>query len=191
MTYKTLRTLPMVLFHEIMQTNDYSLLSDDENAEGLDIIWNDLFEEYKNRYDNANNKKIFNASREIAYLTNKYDEINLIVEALKFDANKKLIDILKEYGYKFEMPTYIEDLQRVERESNGILQKINALKKLLPPEPKETDDSKKYLIVDLMAGYTNVLGYDFDFYTISVEKFHALEKQVKNKISSVESQKRK
>lgn len=191
MTYKTLRTLPMVLFHEIMQTNDYSLLSDDENAEGLDILWNDLFEEYKNRYDNSNNKKIFNASREIAYLTNKYDEINLIVEALKFDASQKLIDILKEYGYKFEMPTYIEDLQRVERESNGILQKINALKKLLPPEPKETDDSKKYLIVDLMAGYTNVLGYDFDFYTISVEKFHALEKQVKNKISSVESQNRK
>ena len=191
MTYKTLRTLPMVLFHEIMQTNDYSLLSDDPNAEGLDILWNDLFEEYKDRYDNKNNKKIFNASREIAYLTNKYDEINLIVEALKFDANQKLIDILKEYGYKFEMPTYIEDLQRVERESNGILQKINALKRLLPPEPTETNESKKDLIVDLMAGYTNVLGYDFDFYTISVEKFHALEKQVKNKISSVESQNRK
>ena len=60
MTYKTLRTLPMVLFHEIMQTNDYSLLSDDPNEESLDVLWNDLFEEYKNRYDNANNKKIFN-----------------------------------------------------------------------------------------------------------------------------------
>ncbi len=33
-----------------------------------------------------------------------------------------------------------------------------------------------------------VLGYDFDFYTVSVEKYHALEKQVKNKVAAIEKQ---
>lgn len=39
-----------------------------------------------------------------------------------------------------------------------------------------------------MAGYSAVLGFDFDYYTISVEKYYSLEKQVKSKIEANEKQ---
>jgi len=37
-----------------------------------------------------------------------------------------------------------------------------------------------------MASYSSVLGYDYDYYTVSVEKFKSLENQVKQKIAAIE-----
>jgi hypothetical protein len=39
-----------------------------------------------------------------------------------------------------------------------------------------------------MADYASFLGYDFDFYTISVEKFGAMQNTVKQKVASIEKQ---
>jgi len=77
-------------------------------------------------------------------------------------------------------------LERVERESKGIVQKINQLKQGLPDVDESKSESQDNSIINLMAGYSSVLGYDFDFYTISVEKFKSLENQVKQKIAAIE-----
>lgn len=183
----------MITCLEIIETGNILLLTDKEDPtpeeiENLAQIWIDLYDQYKNKYDPQNQNKIFNATKEIEYLANKYDEIGLIVEALKFDKDERLIDILRNYGYRFEISTYIDDLKRVNRESKGIIQKINVIKNSLPKEDKNDNRNISDTTISSMASYSSILGYDFDFYTISVEKFHALESQVKKKVEAIEKQ---
>jgi hypothetical protein len=177
----------MVTFIEIIDSEDLSLLSDEETPiEELVAIWEELYKEYQEKYNKLNSNKVFNLDKEIEYLDKKYLEIKLIVEALKFDVNQKLIAILRNYGYRFRDEFYNEDLERVERESKGIIQKINQLKQGLPKVDESKTDTQDNSIINLMAGYSSVLGYDFDYYTISVEKFKSLENQVKQKIAAIE-----
>lgn len=187
MIYKTLRKLPMVTFTEIIESGDVALLSDEEtDINELVTIWNELFEEYQKKYNKQNSNKVFNLDKEIEYLDKKYLEIKLIIEALKFDVYPELILILRDYGYRFRDEFYNEDLERVERESKGIIQKINQLKQGLPKVDESKSDTQDNSIINLMASYSSVLGYDFDFYTTSVEKFKSLENQVKQKIAAIE-----
>lgn len=187
MIYKTLRKLPMVTFTEIIESGDIKLLSDEEtDVNELVTIWNELFEEYQKKYNKQNSNKVFNLEREIEYLDKKHFEIKLIIEALKFDVYPELIAILRDYGYRFRDEFYNEDLERVERESKGIIQKINQLKQGLPKVEESGTESKDSSIINLMASYSSVLGYDYDYYTVSVEKFKSLENQVKQKIAAIE-----
>lgn len=185
MIYKTLRKIPMITFIEIMESGDISLLSDEEtNLDELALIWDAMYQEYQNKYNKQNSNKVFNLSKEIEYLDQKYFEIKLIIEALKFDVYPELISILRDYGYRFRDEFYNDDLLRVQRESEGIVQKINQLKSSLPKV--ENQNTNEVSIIDIMANYSSVLGYDFDFYTISVEKYHSLQNQVKQKIAAIE-----
>jgi hypothetical protein len=187
MIYKKLRTLPMVTFIEIIDSEDLSLLSDEETPiEELAVIWEELYKEYQEKYNKQNSNKVFSLEREIEYLDKKYLEIKLIIEALKFDVYPELISVLRDYGYTFREENYNEDLERVERESKGIVQKINQLKQGLPKVDESGTENKDNSIINLMASYSSVLGYDYDYYTVSVEKFKSLENQVKQKIAAIE-----
>lgn len=187
MIYKTLRKLPMVTYIEILESLDVTLLSDEEtDVNELVAIWNELSEQYNQKYNKQNSNKVFNLEREIEYLDKKHFEIKLIIEALKFDVYPELIAILRDYGYRFRDEFYNEDLERVERESKGIVQKINQLKQGLPKTDESGIESKDNSIINLMASYSSVLGYDYDYYTVSVEKFKSLEHQVKHKVAAIE-----
>lgn len=191
MIYKSLRKLPMITCVEIIDTGNITLLSDDENTPIEELIetWELLFEEYKDKYGGKDNKKVFNLSREIEYLKQKHFIIKCAVDALWFDYNIDIIKMLIEFGYKLRDENYIEDLNRIERESSGIILKIKMFQDQLPKEKENTNkEDAASSIVNVMAGYSSILGYDFDFYSISVEKFYSLEKQVKNKIAIIEKQ---
>jgi hypothetical protein len=186
MIYDSLRKLPMITYIEIIDTGNLSLLSDEE----LDIvelidIWQKINEEYQNRYNLQNSNKVFNLSKEIEYLENKHLFIKYAVEALKFDYNAEVVERIIDYGYRITKEKYLDDLERILRESNAIVNKINLLKNSLPKKA-ESESKGTEIIVDSMANYSSILGFDFDFYAISVEKFHSIEKQVKNKIAAIE-----
>jgi hypothetical protein len=138
MIYNSLRKLPMVTFLEIIDSGDISLLSDEETPiEQLVEIWNDLYEKYKSKYDSQNHNKVFNLSKEIDFLIKKYESIKLSVEALKFDANDSIIQVLRDYGYTLRMENYNDDVARISRESEGIINKINHdQKQLTKGKPK-------------------------------------------------------
>jgi len=190
MIYNSLRKLPMVTFLEIIDSGDISLLSDEETAiEQLVEIWNDLYEKYKSKYDSQNHNKVFNLSKEIDFLKTKYFVIKSSVEALKFDVNQSIIELLKDYGYTLRLENYNDDVLRIARESEGIINKINQIRSSLP-KPVEEENAKKAseVIIGLMSDYSVFLGYDFDFYTISVEKYHALVQSVKQKVTAIEKQ---
>jgi len=188
MIYNSLRKLPMVTFLEIIDSGDISLLSDEETAiEQLVEIWNDLYEKYKSKYDSQNHNKVFNLSKEIDFLKTKYFVIKSSVEALKFDVNQSIIELLKDYGYTLRLENYNDDVLRIARESEGIINKINQIKNSLPKQT-ESEEKGSEVIISVMADYASFLGYDFDFYTISVEKFGAMQNTVKQKVASIEKQ---
>jgi hypothetical protein len=188
MIYKTLRKIPMITFIEIIDDMDITRLSDEETpVDELISIWEVMYQEYQDKYNKQNSQKVFSISKEIEYLEKKYVVIKCAVDALKFDFHQELIDMLLDYGYRFNKQTYNDDLLRVERECEGIIQKINTFKNSLPKEEKSNNDSAG-TIINVMASYSSILGYDFDFYTVSVEKFYSLENQVKQKVAAIEKQ---
>ena len=189
MIYKTLRTLPMVIFMEIAKTGDLSLLSDEETPiEELAILWEELQEKHEGFSKDPNSDKVFSVSKEVDFQSNRYELIHFSCESLFFERDERLIEILKEYGYKITDNNYIADLNKVIKQSEGILIKINQLKDSLPKKQKESNETS---IVDVLASYSSILGFDFDYFTCSVEKFYALEKMVKAKIKSIENNNKK
>jgi hypothetical protein len=193
MIYTSLRILPMVLFDEILSSGNYLMLSDepnltDEDKTQLKLLWDELNEQYQEKYNKASKNKYFNVDKEVAFQSGRYAVINSICDSLLFAKDQRLIDILIEEGYRVRESNYLEDIERTKKQTDGIIIKINTLIDSLPKkDPNKTES--EYSIIDIMAGYVSVLGFDFDFYTISVEKFKSLEKTVQNKLKAMEKTK--
>jgi hypothetical protein len=188
MIYDKLRKLPKVIQMEIYETGDLNLLSNEEKPlEELIVLWHKLEEEFARKYNKKGVDEIFSVEKEIEYQQNRYFIINSCCEQLLFEKNSKVIEILKEQGYSFDenADDFKSQIDRINRESKGILIKVNQLKNKLP----KVDEGKVFEnnIISVMASYSAVLNVPFDFNTISVEAFHAYEAQVKAKIKNLEA----
>lgn len=189
MIYDKLRKLPKVIQMEIYESGDLNLLTDEEKPiEELIELWQKIEEEFARKYNKKGVDEIFSVEKEIEYQQNRYFIINSCCEQLLFEKNSKVIEILKEQGYSFDenADDFKSQIDRIHRESKGILIKVNQLKNKLP----KVDESKVFEnnIISVMASYSAVLNVPFDFNTISVEAFHAYEAQVKAKIKNLEAQ---
>ncbi|WP_445453088.1 hypothetical protein [Flavobacterium sp. 25HG05S-40] len=191
MIYKTLRTLPKVTQIEIIETGNIRLLCSNEeeiDINELALIWEQLQADFNEKYNKQQHSKVFNVYKEIEYLDKKYTIIKCAVDSLEFNVDNDLIELLQSYGYRLTLENYNEDLKRIDRESEAITIKINKFKEKLPKQSEQTESSG-FSIIENMGAFISILGFDFDFYTVSVEKYHdALEKQVKNKIAAIEKQ---
>lgn len=190
MIYDKLRTLPKVVQMDIYATGDISLLSDEDTPlTELLPIWEKLEDEFSNRFNKAEKNKVFNIHKEISYQDNRWTIIKSACESLAFERTQSMIELLQSEGYKFDPNNYKEDLDRAIRESDAILTKIKLLQKQLPETSEDKNQENE--IIEVMSGYSAVLGVGFDFNTCSVEAFHGYEKQAMAKIKSIESQSRK
>ena len=189
MIYDKLRKLPKVIQMEIIETGDLTLLSDENTPiENLIDLWDKLQTEFNNKYNKQGTNKIFNVGKEIEYQQTRYNIINSCCEQLLFESTPEIIEMLIEQGYSFDLSSdnYRAQVDRIHRESKGIIIKINQLKNQLPKVSE--DKVSEHSIIDVMASYSAILTVAFDFNTLSVEAFHAYEAQVKAKIKNIESQ---
>lgn len=189
MIHESLNTLPKFIQMQIYETGDISLLTDKKifDYDKLLGIWQKLEQEFNDKYNKFESNKVFNLSKEIGFLVGKYQSIKYSCDALLFDKNQELIALLSDFGYTITSDNYLEDINKALRESEGIINKINNFKNLLPKQ-KEASENKENSIIEVMSGYSAIVGYDFDYYTISVVKFHAIEKTVQQKMKVLESQ---
>ena len=182
MTYNSLK-IPVVLFFEILETNNYSLLStEDLPKKELESIWIKLYDEFSEKNEEKENNNYLNLEKNITRLTLKYKAINVLVDCLMIDYDDENANFLRREGYKVTEENYLEDLERVREESDHILVRVNNFKNQLP----EIDETKKFDIYDTLAQYSSILGFDLDE-NVSVNKFFALKKSVKNKIKQLEA----
>lgn len=190
MIYDSLEIIPYKIFMRIVEDNSLiHLLSSnkEEDKELLQKIWNDLFQEYTAISPEKEEMKLLQLEKEIAFIECKHKGIMVALTALDFDYNQELVDIILSYGYKLSKETYYEDLKRIEREASALEMKAKNIKKRLPKKDSNSV-STKVSIDRVFAFYSSVLGYDFDYNTISVTKVLALKEQVDNKLKSIEDQ---
>lgn len=178
----------MVLFAEISEFGDTSLL--DSDGEPQPELWDKLKSEYDQKYNKSESKKHFALIKEIYFLENKYTVIKLSVEALKFEANEDVIKILSDYGYKINRETYYNDLKKISDQSESILLKITELRNKLPEPTTSESDSARDGILKALSSYSAVLGFDLDYYSVSVEKFFLLGENVNKKLKALENGKK-
>lgn len=186
MLYNKLSILPMVLFAEINETGDFTLLDSDRKDDTNDFmlldLWESLKSEYDKKYGNNSGKKNFNLIKEIDFVSKKYIIIKLCVEALKFDINQDVLDILFEYAYKVDVSKLHDEIKRISEESENILLKIAELKNKLPKPEEGEETSARENVLKSLSAYSMVLGFDIDYYTVSVEKYFLLNKTATEKI---------
>lgn len=199
MIYNSLRTLPKVVQVDIWETGNLFLLDTDykdgqetniEYIEQLTDVWKSIEDEFNRRFNKSEGDKVFKLLKEIEYLKEKYECVQMALDSLHRRFDQRLVDMLSspQYGYKVDLDNYDQSIEQIDRESKGILSKIKIFEKQLPKKPELDKSKPSEQIIMAMGGYMAVLGVDFDFYTISVEKYHALEAQVDAKIKSLEKQ---
>lgn len=192
MIYNSLEILPYKTFFKIVYSQDVSLLKNGAEAEEIDLkeLWESLLKEYNEISPEKEEMNLLRVKRDIEAIECKYKAIQVSLSALDFHYDDELIEILQAYGYKLTKENYYEDLKRISRESEALLMKSANIKKKLP-KVDANSASTKVTIDRLFAFYSSVLGFDFDYNTISVTKVLALKEQVNSKIKSQENNTKK
>lgn len=196
MTYDSLDIIPYKLFLKIASTGDFKLLSDTEtNKTVLEEIWQKLFEEHQEYESSPESNREFSITMEIECLETEYKFIHGACYCLKFDLDEELLEMIREKRYTIRTDStenYYEDIEKVERFSEGLRLKIKTLKDSMPKESEtEKSNHEKITIDDVMAAYTMITGYDFDFNNVTYTKFKAIQRQVNLKMKSIVDQQAK
>lgn len=186
--YNSLDTLPIKCFYRIVETGDLSLLNPETetSAEQLKDVWANLNQDFQSKDNNQISKKIFRISVEIEFLTTKYNLVGMCVNALRFDYDDELITILKKLGYKITKENYLNDLEKTEKYSEGILMNIERLKQQLPKDKREKNE---FSIDDVLASFCTMLGFQIgDFNKITCSEYFAYKGQVLIKVKAQEKE---
>lgn len=184
MEYNSLRKLPIIVFFEILETDELSLLNlKDTSEENQRKIWNELYSEFLELNHEKESNYIFKIKRKIEVLLSKYKAVVLAIDCLMESDDKDRYSFLKKEGYVITIDNPIEDLEKAKKEANNIIVKVNSLSSQLPKE----QDNESVSIYDVLISYCSILGYDIDFDKVSVLKFLSLKKQVKSKIEQIEN----
>lgn len=185
--YKTLDILPIKKYMLIDESGDiHLLLFDDEKCDEdeLSNLWLKLKEEFSELSNDADEKKILRLSKQIKSSETKHQIIESFCICLDFEWDDEIVKTLRDWGYILREDNYYEDLERIKRESDGLLIKAENLRKLLP----KTDENSTVTIDDVLASHSSILGFDFDYETISCKKYLAHKKQIDIKMKHAEAE---
>lgn len=186
--YNSLDTLPIKCFYRIVETGDLSLLNPETetSTEQLKDVWANLYQDFQSKDNNQLSKKTFRISVEIETLIIKYNLVGMCVNALRFDYDDELIAILKKLGYKITKENYLNDLEKAEKYSEGILMSIEQLKQQLP---KAKVEKNEFSIDDVLASFCSSLGFNIgDFNKITCSEYFAYKGQVLIKVKAQEKE---
>lgn len=187
-------TIPAKLFYKISETGNLDLLCTEKcTDEELKKAWIDILDK-NDKYDNTkSSKKVVDILKKVESLKAKYEAIRLAVHCLKRKVDDELIDLLKNYGYKFKwnekeyslgnLTQYQKDLEQIEKESEVIIFKIKELEEKLPKQKEEG----KVPIDEVILGYAVILGMGFiDTNKITLVQHYTNIKLGNEKIKNIE-----
>ncbi len=185
MIYNTLDIIPARVFFKIAETENYKLLWSTGNPKLKDGvfdfqgIWEGLNEEYKEITGTVDSKRHFKTYRDIVKLETQYKTVQMCCQCLFYGDDEELEQILRDNGYPLGSNKE-ESLKNIMLGSERLLIKAKRLSTKLP---KQSEVNVKTSIEEVIASYSQVLGFDLDF-NMSVTEFLACKKQVENKIKA-------
>lgn len=208
---RSLRDISIITFHDIMSTQDTTLLIDGEcedksiYKDECDAIWLVLFDEYFKLKGDGRASNMISKNIDSTYTRSKLSACEAALIALsnlqyfddqKYIAEKKIgiISVLKDISKEFNKLKELDDLKETINRIIDIHKAIKRKYDLNNSNVKKVESEeivKINLIEDNLVDIQNVLGYSIgDFKTISVTAYIALEKSAKNKIKQIKAQKR-
>ena len=188
MIYNRLDIIPLKIFLEVYNTGNLTLLTDDKNQLlNLKNTWDKLKKDYSELNSEGKSDKILNLVARIQALRIRFEGINFVVKAVRFDPDDvDLMAELNKIGYKITRETYLSDLERIERESKSLNVKIRRLQQKLPKIEKQ-DENSKTTIDKVILGYCTITGLNFDTNKITVVQFYSLKELAEEKIKHMEN----
>lgn len=188
MIYNRLDIIPLKIFLEVYNTGNLTLLTDDKNQLlNLKNTWDKLKKDYSELNSEGKSDKILNLVARIQALRIRFEGINFVVKAVRFDPDDvDLMAELNKIGYKITRETYLSDLERIERESKSLNVKIRRLQQKLPKIEKQ-DENSKTTIDKVILGYCSITGLNFDTNKITVVQFYSLKELAEEKIKHMEN----
>lgn len=182
MIYRSAETIPAKLFFKILESEDYSLLSNKKTDKDLKAIFENIKKEDNEMISNREVFKVLNLSKRIESLSSRHESIKLIIYHLRSKFDQELLDILKDYGYKLTGDLQA-DLDIVERESDALDIKIKSLESKMPTqEGEQLSFDENVLMYSAFTG----LGY-IDPNVLPLSQYRALINNGNKKIKSLEN----
>lgn len=172
--HKSIRTLPVYNFYEILSTGDLSFLYYDEKGnEDLEETWKNIYNEFC-KESNIDNRHLRQKGK-IEYLKLKHYRVTLIL-VLCIDSDKKIRanarEKLKGYNYIFrEDKPWKEEYVRLQGQLKSLYTKIEIEEAKLPKEAKR--EAVK-LMKQVVAIENMFPGRVIDVYVMPVQKWLAL-----------------
>lgn len=191
MIYTSLDKLPIVLYYRILETNNLQLLikkSTDISELELQEIWEKLQLDFQYLDDNHLNKKVFNLTKQYNINILRHQLVSNYIELLTVEYNEEYISELKKYGFNANQDNYIEKLEIFKKDLEGFIIKANHFKAQIP-KTKDEENSEKVSIEEVLASFTNVLGYSIgNFMKITCLEYLSFKKIVLAKLKSQEKE---
>jgi len=191
--YKSLKYIPFVIYFEILETSKYHLLSKEEKEfeeftdlelQEFETTWEKIYKESISIDPSNELDKILKIEREVSHFKAKYKLVKLACECLKFDYNEELFELINSFGYGLkDDENYYSHLERIERESEGLLVKAERFASQLP-KVDESQPVKKVSAYDVLGSYSAILGIPLNFNKVTYLEAKAYELQVSNKIQA-------
>lgn len=185
MYHKSIRTLPIYNFYEILNTGNLEFLYKDEiGDEDLEPTWDAIYNEYCKvaEVDNRN----FKQKAKVNALKVKFVRVELLLKLCKDDfieVRKSAKDALRDFNFIFRTDQpFDKEYDRLHSQLRSLETKIKIEEDKLPKEDKkEAKNLKKQLnamkeSIVLMDFFPKA---DLDIYTIPVEKWIALNNHAK------------
>lgn len=201
MTYTSVDTVPAKVFFKILKTGHVNLLTDkivvetkqneDDGVitiDELNNIWATIQAEDEALVNDTKSDKILNISKKIDAIVAQLGCIRTSVFYLKtFPDDEDLINQLKNYGYRFT-ENMTTDLERIERENEGLELKYKNYKRQLDKINPKTEDNKKPTPFDeVVLGYGVVTGLTYRTNEITQSEYRALINVGNQKMKSIEN----
>lgn len=188
MTYTSFDTIPFKVFLKITQTGDLTLLSDEKKTfNELKLIWDVINEEFKEIDPRNTVDKTLKLLIKIERYTVKYNALQMAVQALRFDRDLEIENLIREHGFKMKEATYYEDLDRVERESEALKMLIEEQSLKLP----KVNEKKASNVDEVIMGYCAAAELQYNTNEITGSQFYAVKSIFENKKRILEQQQAK
>ena len=174
MTYD-IDNIPAKIYFKIIETGNLSLLSNESLPNNqLQTIWNKIESDYNAVFPNKEINRVIDVSKNIESLEAKYRSIKHAVYCLKLSKDDELIELLNKHGFALSN-NYMENLTRVEKESDTILLQISKLKQDLP-EPFDEESNEKTSFEYVVLSYCVLTGLSYKPSSILLLEYNPLIK---------------
>lgn len=184
--YRSIDEIPAKTYFKIVETGDISLLSK-KKVEQIELLaaWEIIEAEHSGLEQGKEDFKALDVPKKIEVLWAKYEAVRLAVHVLRRVDDPEMKDLLRSKGFNIGKNLNAE-LDQIEKESEAIMVKIDALHIKLPKINKETSPKTSFDKVVLSYGAITGLGF-INTNKITLTQYYALIETGNEKITALEN----